>query len=544
MAANLSSTDGQSPDAEFDVVVIGGAFSGAASALLLKRLMPDARVLLVERLARFDRKVGEATVEISSYFLHHVLGLYDYLSRHQLPKHGLRFWFTDRSDRRLAEMSEVGGADLPLLGSFQLDRAALDDHLLQQAGLEGAEVWREARLETLELGWPQSSAVIAMAGRRRQVKARWIVDASGRDGWIATRTGRRRFFDSLPTAAIWARWRNVADMDAADGRLFDRRRVLAPARRLATNHFMGYGWWCWVIPLRGGETSIGVVYDKSLVDPRAGGDGPRAAYQRFVAAQPGLRELIADAEMDPDDFKLRDRLPYTVDRYCDKGWALVGDAASFLDPFYSPGLDHASMSVFATTRLIGQELAGQLPGQALDDAVAAHNGRFTTSLPRWLEAIYVDKYEIMGDAELMRCSFLVDTSLYYLQVVGPVYADPDALGHPPFGMPVPQTAWAAAFMRFFKGRMVKLARFRLKTGQYGCRNAGWRAHGRAFGLGPRSVVLLCRGLGAWLRLELGYLWHRVSRGAVDVSVPAIRAARPVTERAPATPSRATTEMSG
>ena len=45
-------------------------------------------------------------------------------------------------------------------------------------------------------------------------------------------------------------------------------REVVAARRLATNHFVGYGYWIWFIPLRGGETSVGLVWDKRLVEPK------------------------------------------------------------------------------------------------------------------------------------------------------------------------------------------------------------------------------------------------------------------------------------
>ena len=127
-------TMSEAPKQPYDAVIIGGGFAGGASALLLKRARPDARILILERTTTLSRKVGEATVEISGYFLHHVLGLYDHLSRFHLPKHGLRYWFTDGPERRLDEMSEVGGRELPLLPAFQLDRARLDQHLLDKAG--------------------------------------------------------------------------------------------------------------------------------------------------------------------------------------------------------------------------------------------------------------------------------------------------------------------------------------------------------------------------------------------------------------------------
>ncbi len=145
---------------------------------------------------------------------------------------------------------------------------------------------------------------------------------------------------------------------------------------------------------------------------------------------------------------------------------------------------------------------------------------FARSIRRWLDGLYIDKYEIMGDAELMRCSFLVDTALYYLGVVGPVIRNQDALANPVFGLALPQTRYAAAFMRFFKGRLVKLARFRRQTGRYGHRNIGWRIYGRAFDLNWPSVRILLKGLSAWAALELDYFRHRLSSGKVDVSKPA------------------------
>ena len=49
----------------YDAVIIGGSLSGAAAALLLRREMPELRVLVIERAERFGRRVGEATVEVS-----------------------------------------------------------------------------------------------------------------------------------------------------------------------------------------------------------------------------------------------------------------------------------------------------------------------------------------------------------------------------------------------------------------------------------------------------------------------------------------------
>jgi len=511
------------PEPHYDVVVIGGAFSGASTALLLRRWLPDTRVLVVERREAFDWKVGEATVEISGMFLHRVLKLHDYLAREQLPKHGLRYWFHGGPDDTLAEMSEIGPYAVSLLPSFQLDRARLDETILAHAVQAGADLLRPARVQSVELGWPQSRLTLRAAdGREFDVRCRWIIDASGRHNVIARRLDLLRKTEEHPTAAAWARWRNVADLDGPALMGVDPRSPrmppLAAARRLATNHFCGYGYWAWTIPLVGGETSIGVVYDKRYFRWPSSGR-PLEQYRHFVATSPGLRELVAGAELDESDFRGYAHLPYCTSRYADRGWALVGDAAAFIDPYYSPGLDHCSFSVYATVRLLCDELSGQLDASALERRVADHNDLFLTSYRRWLGALYLDKYEIMGDAELTGASFLVDTAMYYLGVVGPATLDIDEYLIPILGKRRRRVAFAYGFMSTFRRRMVHLARFRRAAGLYGRRNRGWKHFPRRFAIGRPAVGILAGGCRIWARAEAQAVWHRLRHGRVRVAAP-------------------------
>ena len=508
---------------DYDAVIIGGGFAGSSTALLLRRWLPSARILIVERSQRFERKVGEATVEVSGFFLHRVLGLYDHLSRHHLPKHGLRYWFSDGGDRGLEEMSEVGPQEMPHVPSFQLDRHVLDQHLLETAAEEGCEVLRPGKAKAVEFGWPSSTVTLSSTDGDREVTARWVLDGSGRQSFLARKLGLRVEVDDHPTAALWGRWNGSLDLDSDDVLGTDVRQPrlepVAASRRLATNHFVGYGFWCWVIPLSGGQTSIGVVYNKELYQPP--GDGTlRERYERFVRETPGLRELVEGADIAGDDFMALRHLPYTAEKYMGRGWALVGDAASFLDPYYSPGLDHAAMSVFATARLVEKDLRGDIGGDELQAAVDLHNSDFTGSYRRWLEALYLGKYELLGDADLVRCAFLVDTALYYLGVVTPVYRDIEALGNPVFLPSVPQSAIAWKTMRLINRRLVTLARFRRRAGLYGERNLGFRSFSSPFGLGPAAALRPLRtAAGIWLRLEWQHWTHRLRGKGRDVDMP-------------------------
>ncbi|HVS15053.1 MAG TPA: tryptophan 7-halogenase [Thermoanaerobaculia bacterium] len=511
--ASSSPQDPSSPVESFDVVIVGGAFAGASSALLLLRERPQTRVLVVERSERFGSKVGEATVEVSGLFIQTVLGLERHLAEAHLPKHGLRFWFTDGPDRSLAEMTEIGPGRPPDLPSFQLDRARLDQHLLEQAVAAGARLLRPARVSAVEEGWPQTRVTVTdAAGAARTVSCRWLIDASGRFAYLGRSRNLLRNNHDHPTAAAWARWHGVADLDGpailGDDPEHPRIPRLRAVRRYATNHFCGYGWWAWVIPLASGRTSVGLVWDRRLFDPPGSGD-VRDRAEAFLRIQPGLRELLADATVDPGDRHAYAHLAYRTERYADRGWAMVGDAAAFIDPYYSPGLDHCSISVFATVRLIGAELAGRLEGESLEAAIARHNGVFARSYDRWFDALYRNKYELLGDADLVSAAFLVETALYYLGVVTPAYRRRESLENAVFGLELPQARIAYRLARGFSRRLVALAAIRRRTGVYGRRNVGRRLYIRGFALGRGALPALGLGLRIWARTELETLAARL-----------------------------------
>ena len=92
----------------YDVVILGGAFSGASAAILLRRDAPQLRVLIVEKAEAFDAKVGEATTEMSSMFLTRRLAMWHHLEAEHLPKEGLRYWFTNQKVTGHGSATESG----------------------------------------------------------------------------------------------------------------------------------------------------------------------------------------------------------------------------------------------------------------------------------------------------------------------------------------------------------------------------------------------------------------------------------------------------
>src|SRR6266705_4418672 len=137
--------------ATYDVVVIGGALSGAATATLLLRQNPGLRLLIVDKSPTLTRRVGEATVEVSAYFMGRVLGLTQYLNESHLIKQGMRFWFKNDDVKSLGEASELGGRYQVRLPSYQLDRAVFDEEVLRRACVAGAELLRPASVLDVQL---------------------------------------------------------------------------------------------------------------------------------------------------------------------------------------------------------------------------------------------------------------------------------------------------------------------------------------------------------------------------------------------------------
>jgi flavin-dependent dehydrogenase len=494
---SYTSTDSMN-ETTCDVAILGGAFSGAATAVLIKRRCPEARVVIVEKAAEFDRKVGESTTEVSSCFLTRVLGLTQHLGHEQLAKQGLRFWFARSKDEAFDECAEVGARYNSRLQGFQVDRAKLDEHVLGLARESGAELWRPAKVTKVELGGAGKNVVQARAGEEtKTLRAKWVIDATGRVAMLARQLDLFRPNTDHPVNSLWARFRGVKDWDGAELRKRFPRWANATftARTWATNHLVGYGWWCWIIPLKGGDTSVGLVYDSRLFQPPEGANiGERL--KKHFESHPVGREILGQAQPVEGDQRAYSALAYSSEKIAGDGWAMVGDAASFIDPLYSSGLDFCGFTASAATALVAKSLGGEGVGTAIVDT----NTRFEFCYRAWFDSIYRDKYFYLGDAELMSAAFLIDVASYHLGPVRQVFSDPERQfeAFPFDGKP---GEVVHRILSFFNRRLALLAQRKRAAGIYGHDNAGWRLLIPGFLPDSSSGKIMLRGIQRWLRAE-------------------------------------------
>jgi flavin-dependent dehydrogenase len=495
----------QAADLECDVAIVGGSLAGAGTALLLLRAQPALQVVLIEKSTHFPRRVGEATVEVSGYFLSKVLGLTQFLNETQLTKQGMRFWFNHPDAHDVATCSELGGRYLARVPAWQVDRSTLDEEVLARAVAAGARLLRPAKVGSIRLtpGGRQEVAVETSEGARR-IRARWVVDASGFTCLLARQEGWLKANLAHPTTACWARWRGVADWDGLElsTRHPEWAQACAGIRHTATNHFVGDGWWAWCIPLKGGETSVGVVFDQRRVQWPAGPAPLGQRLKSFLCAHPAAREVLHAAEPVEGDVRWRANLPYRSDPIAGDGFVLVGDAAGFLDPLYSPGMDWLSYTVSRGTELILTALRGEAPAHR----IAAHNRDFAQSYDRWFDAIYRDKYDWLGDYELLQVGFRLDLGMYYLGVVSqPMRDGATALRQPVFSLPTSNLPFQ--LMRTYNRRLASMGRERRRRGIFGRHNAGRRHFLNGF-LPDRSTGQpVLAALHSWLTLELQEGWR-------------------------------------
>ncbi|MDB6171521.1 MAG: dependent oxidoreductase [Chthoniobacteraceae bacterium] len=490
---------------DYDIVIIGGSLSGASTAILLRRECPGLRVLVVERSAKFGRRVGEATVEISGFFLGRVLGLAGFLNESQLIKQGMRFWFANEQTQSLSDSSEIGPRYHVRLPSWQLDRSVVDEEVLRRAVEAGAELRRPAQVTAVELAAGGEQVVtLREADASTTVRCRWVVDASGFAALLARQQGWWRQNLEHPTASAWARWQGVKDWDgrALAEKFPDWANACYGSRNTATNHIVGDGWWSWWIPLKGGDVSVGVVFDQRIANFPSGEMSVGERLKEFLSRHPVGAELLSNATLVDGDTHWRKNLPYSTTQFAGDGFVLVGDAAAFLDPLYSPGMDWISFTVTASVALIVAEQRGD----PIDSLIEKHNNDFSKSYQRWFQAIYKDKYEYVGEFDLMRLAFLMDLGLYYLGVVSqPFKFGAQSLRVPPFSLNVASPVFY--FMRAYNRRFASMARERRRRSQWGRANNARRYLFQSFSLSPKDLPRILGAATQWAWLELTEGWR-------------------------------------
>ena len=305
---------------DFDVAVIGGGPGGSSTATALARR--GRTVLLLER-DRFPRfHIGESQLPWSNEVFR-ALGVHDAIAEAGfVKKWGASFRTVDGATEQYADFQFA--AETPSPQTFQVPRATFDEVLLRHSERSGAKVLEEHR--ALDAAFEPDGVVLRFVGpdgTEQAVRVGFVVDASGRTGFLTKKLGHHEFDPVLRNIAVHAQYEGIP-------RLEGRR---AGDIRMFTRADMG---WIWLIPISQSVTSVGAVIPQS-VHRRESKAVPEDSLTHYLTGTAGLAPLLAHARrVSPARFDAD--YSYLGSSLAGDRWIAVGDAAAFLDPVFSTGV--------------------------------------------------------------------------------------------------------------------------------------------------------------------------------------------------------------
>lgn len=325
--------------ATHDVVVVGGGPGGSTVATHLAR--GGLSVALFEREVFPRFKVGESLVPATMLLLKR-LGVLESIERGGFQvKYGATFH--DQETALGTEFYFLKGMPWPEW-TYNVQRAEFDTILLDHARKQGVHVVQPATVHGVAFDAEGVTVEAEADGERVTHRARFLVDASGRDSFLAARVGQRTRVPNLGKVALFAYYRGA---DRFPGQGEGNVRL-----------YLFDGGWFWWIPLSHDLTSIGAVLHARTVREFDG--SPEELFLHMVQRCDKVRDHVGSAERTTPVYRTAN-FAYTNAPVVGDRFLAVGDAVAFVDPIFSSG-------VFIAIR------TGELAAEAVLKAFA--DGRF------------------------------------------------------------------------------------------------------------------------------------------------------------------------
>ncbi|MGD9842404.1 MAG: NAD(P)/FAD-dependent oxidoreductase [Steroidobacteraceae bacterium] len=323
-----------------DVLIIGAGPSGAVAAALLAQKGYDVLVLERQVFPRFS--IGESLLANSMQLLADA-GMDEAVLRCGFQyKNGAAFV----CDNMYSEFNFVDKVTEGYPFTFQVPRAEFDQVLINEAVRYGAKVRYEVEITACDVSGERPVVTAKdVQGNVEMHRPRFVLDGSG-FGRTLPRLLNLEKPSSFPTRA--ALFCHIKD-NIVSGE-FDRQKIrigINPANRDI---------WSWLIPFSNGNSSLGIVASQDQHAKYGGGN--EARLWAMVADEPTLMSLLSGAHTVRPVGEI---VGYSanVTTLHGPGFALLGNAAEFLDPVFSSGVTIAIKSATLAAAVLDRQLRGE-----------------------------------------------------------------------------------------------------------------------------------------------------------------------------------------
>jgi flavin-dependent dehydrogenase len=319
-----------------EVLIVGAGPAGSTIATLLARQGRDVVLLEKEHHPRFH--IGESLLP-ANVPLFEQLGVLDEVKAIGLPKWGVDFNSPDHAHQSFLQFGDAWDKSMPM--AWQVRRAELDAVLFRNAARAGARALEGCQVQQIDFDAEGVSVHARLDdGAARQWRARFLIDASGRDTVLARQLGCKQRNPRHASAALFGHFRGA-------------RRLPGKLEGNISIFWFRHGWF-WVIPLADGSTSVGAVCWPHYLKTR---DKPlREFFMDTIAMSPPLAARLQDAELIDDAVHATGNYAYSADHSSGERYLMLGDAYAFVDPVFSSGVYFAMVSAFEGAKVVAASL--------------------------------------------------------------------------------------------------------------------------------------------------------------------------------------------